>query len=215
MSIKIPIEQAPKDKNNGKNNGTYEVPSSDGKSEVRVAALNDARLPNASGSNYIRKSQNFLYKVKNIDLLNFRVTDLALSLERIQEIKELSVDTKRVLRGLDIISIIANPAFLLYCYKEIKKRKNPVGIEDVIPMEMTSNGFIKLAKELAEGKYRPRPTKRINISGRGIASTKDKVVQQALLLVLSEIFEPIFLDESHGFRPGRSCHSALKEIQQK
>jgi hypothetical protein len=42
--------------------------------------------------------------------------------------------------------------------------------------------------------------------------TVDKIVQEALRLVLEAIFEPLFKDNSHGFRPNRSCHTALKMI---
>nr|WAK85011.1 hypothetical protein [Amicula sp. isolate GU52X-4 cfCalB7] len=46
----------------------------------------------------------------------------------------------------------------------------------------------------------------------GIASSKDKIVQKALLTILTPLFENVFLDSSYGFRPNRSCHSALKTI---
>lgn len=46
----------------------------------------------------------------------------------------------------------------------------------------------------------------------GITSSKDKIVQKALLIILISLFENVFLDSSHGFRPNRNCHSALKSI---
>ncbi len=49
----------------------------------------------------------------------------------------------------------------------------------------------------------------------GIASSKDKIVQKALLIVFDPLFENIFLDSSHGFRSNRSCHSVLKTIYYK
>jgi group II intron reverse transcriptase/maturase len=45
-----------------------------------------------------------------------------------------------------------------------------------------------------------------------MASPREKVVQKAMQLVLMELFEPIFLNTSHGFRPKRSCHSALQMV---
>lgn len=47
----------------------------------------------------------------------------------------------------------------------------------------------------------------------GIPTPKDKVVQQAIRLVIEPLFEPHFLNSSHGFRPNRSAHSALKDIR--
>jgi retron-type reverse transcriptase len=41
----------------------------------------------------------------------------------------------------------------------------------------------------------------------------DKVVQRAIKKLIEPIFEKVFLDTSHGFRPNRSCHTALKEIK--
>lgn len=47
----------------------------------------------------------------------------------------------------------------------------------------------------------------------GIPTVKDRIVQQATLLILEPIFEQDFLDCSYGFRPGRSAHQALDEIE--
>lgn len=124
---------------------------------------------------------------------------------------------------MDLVKIIANPIFLMYCHIKIKNSKASAGIDNVLTYGITSRGYNKLAEELLSGRYTPRPTKRvmipkadgINMRPLGIAGTKDKVVQNAIRMVLEPIFESIFLDCSHGFRPNRSCHSALKTIQQK
>jgi retron-type reverse transcriptase len=47
-----------------------------------------------------------------------------------------------------------------------------------------------------------------------IAPPRDKLVQEVMRLILEAIFEPTFSPNSHGFRPGKSCHSALKSILQ-
>lgn len=46
----------------------------------------------------------------------------------------------------------------------------------------------------------------------GIPSINDRLVQEVLRTILEPIFEQGFLDTSHGFRPNRSCHTALKEL---
>ena len=46
----------------------------------------------------------------------------------------------------------------------------------------------------------------------GISCTEDKIVQELTRRILESIYEPVFLDTSYGFRPGRSCHDALRQV---
>ena len=86
--------------------------------------------------------------------------------------------------------------------------------------EMSIDRINKLIESIKDETYSPNPAKRIYIPKKngkmrplGIPSFEDKLVQEAVRMVLEAIYEGHFEWTSHGFRPNRSCHTALKSLQ--
>ena len=78
----------------------------------------------------------------------------------------------------------------------------------------------RIREALLAGSYRPSPVLRREIpkpgGGKrqlGIPTVLDRLIQQAILQVLQPLFDPDFSPHSHGFRPGRGCHGAIREAQ--
>jgi len=81
--------------------------------------------------------------------------------------------------------------------------------------------MVELETSLMKGSYKPGEIRRVWIAksgggerGLGIPNVIDRVVQEAVRQVLEPIYEPTFHKSSHGFRPGRSCHTAIAEAKQ-
>lgn len=117
---------------------------------------------------------------------------------------------------------LTDPCYLLLAYSSLKNKKGYGGVDNIPINNVTLAGIIELAEKLRNKSYKPKPTKRVFIPKAnekmrflGIVSSEDKIVQQGIKVILDEIYEPKFLNCSFGFRPERSCHSALEQIYYK
>jgi hypothetical protein len=69
-----------------------------------------------------------------------------------------------ILRDMNLVNIIAKPAFLLYSQRNLKsQRKKVLGIDNILSHGITEAGFVKLAKEIKDNIYRPKPIKKVEI----------------------------------------------------
>jgi len=105
-------------------------------------------------------------------------------------------------------------------WKRVKGNKGAAGV-DGLDIEQTAQllrrSWPQTRQALLAGTYRPEPVRRVMIpkpdgSQRelGIPTVLDRLIQQALLQVLQPLIDPTFSEHSHGFRPGRRAHDAVK-----
>ena len=102
--------------------------------------------------------------------------------------------------------------------------KKAVGIDGVTKatyaLKLDEN-IQRLIERIRKGNYQPKPAKVTEIPKEdgstrplAISCLEDKLVQSAVSSILSQIYEPLFLPCSYGFRPGLNCHDALRALQQ-
>jgi len=117
---------------------------------------------------------------------------------------------------------LINEEMLLYCHQSMQKKKAP-GIDKTTKMKYEENLEANIKDLLGRMKrqaYKPQSVKRVYIPKPGtskkrplgIPAYEDKLVQASLARILNAIYEQDFLECSFGFRPGRSCHDALRVL---
>ena len=115
-----------------------------------------------------------------------------------------------------------NPKFYLIAYQHIYGNHGSMtpGIDGLTMDGIGMERIEKIIAQMRNYSYKPNPVRRQYIPKKngkkrplGIPSTEDKLVQEVVRMILESIYEPTFSNQSHGFRPKRSCHSALVQIQ--
>lgn len=115
-----------------------------------------------------------------------------------------------------------NPEFFLLAYERIQaKPGNMTAGNDGNTIDgMSMKRIDSLIQKLKDFSYQPKPARRTYIpkaNGKmrplGIPAFDDKLVQEVVRMILESIYEPTFQNSSHGFRPKRSCHTALQYIK--
>lgn len=118
---------------------------------------------------------------------------------------------------------VLDPQNMHAALKRVRQNRGSPGIDKMTVQELPQ--FLRLhwprfREELLSGRYQPQPVREVLIPKPGggtrtlgIPTVLDRLIQQALLQVLQPIFDPTFSAHSHGFRPGRSAHDALREAR--
>ena len=135
-----------------------------------------------------------------------------------------SRNTKGIALPAMTIQEVASEKNLRRAFQQVASNKGAPGPDEQSVAEVREHlGDILpvLHRQLLDGSYRPGNIRRVWIPkaaggqrGLGIPNVIDRIVQQAVHQVLSPHYEPTFHASSHGFRPGRSCHTAIAEAKQ-
>jgi RNA-directed DNA polymerase len=145
---------------------------------------------------------------------------------------EAAVWTERMLSALgngvkggkwySLMDKVYAPATLAVAWTKVRANKGAAGVDgqSIERFAVKADVYLsELSAALRDGSYSPQAVKRVDIpkgDGRtrplGIPVVKDRIVQQAVKLVIEPIFENGFREESYGFRPGLGCHEALREV---
>ena len=122
-----------------------------------------------------------------------------------------------------LFSKILESENLREAWRRVRANKGAPGIDGVANgdfPEFYRKHWDKILAKLEDGSYQPSPVRRVYIPkpdgsrrALGIPTVLDRLIQHAIAQVLTPIYEPTFSDYSYGFRPGRSAHDAVEELQ--
>jgi group II intron reverse transcriptase/maturase len=123
----------------------------------------------------------------------------------------------------DLMAKVLERQNLQAALKRVRNNKGSPGIDGMTVEELPDYlrvNWPHLREEILAGRYQPQPVRRHAIPKNGggerqlgIPTVLDRFIQQALLQVLQPLFDPTFSKHSHGFRPGRNAHNAVREAQ--
>ena len=137
-------------------------------------------------------------------------------LELIHKRGEEGLPLERVYR------LMYNPNLYLTAYGKIYRNKGAMteGVAEETAEGMSLGKIEAIIKALRDGTFRWRPARRVYIPKKngklrplGLPDWTDKLVQEVIRLLLNAYYEPQFSNYSHGFRPERGCHTALREVK--
>lgn len=124
----------------------------------------------------------------------------------------------------DLMVRVMAPENLRRAWQRVKANRGAPGVDGMSVDEFPAfarEHWPTIRRALLDGRYRPTPVRRVEIpkpQGRGvrllgIPTVIDRVIQQAIAQVLTPLFDPGFSESSFGFRPGRSAHGAVRQVQ--
>lgn len=124
----------------------------------------------------------------------------------------------------DLLELMLARDNMFLAYKRVKQNGGAPGVDRVTVEQLQAyliQNWSTVKNQLLTGTYQPMPVKRVEIPKPGggirllgIPTVLDRLIQQALLQVMTPIFDPDFSPNSYGFRPGKRAHDAVKQAQE-
>jgi len=124
----------------------------------------------------------------------------------------------------DLIEKVLSRQNMLKALRRVEKNKGAPGIDNLTVENLKPylrQNWLSIRSKLLKGDYKPQPVLRVEIDkpngGKrllGIPTVIDRLIQQAFLQILTEIFDPGFSPFSFGFRPNRKAHDAIIKAKQ-
>ena len=123
---------------------------------------------------------------------------------------------------MELLEKVLDDNNLFEAYKQVYKNKGASGVDGVTVDELGKYMYLhkeEIKEQIRKRKYKPSPVRRVYIPkengdkrGLGIPTVVDRLIQQAIVQVLSPIYERRFSETSYGFRPKRSCEMAIVKL---
>lgn len=142
---------------------------------------------------------------------------------RFEKLTQICATHKDGLKANDIYKLMFNVRMYEVAYHKL--RSNPgnmtPGITPVTLDGISLEWIKETINQMRDGTFQFKPGRRVQIPKPGssktrpltIAPPRDKIVQEVMRMILEVIFEPTFSNNSHGFRPNRGCHTALRQVK--
>ena len=134
----------------------------------------------------------------------------------------VNVEIRKERTSMELLEKVLNDNNLFEAYKQVYKNKGASGVDGVTVDELGKYMYLhkeEIKEQIRKRKYKPSPVRRVYIPkengdkrGLGIPTVVDRLIQQAIVQVLSPIYEKQFSETSYGFRPKRSCEMAIVKL---
>jgi RNA-directed DNA polymerase len=139
-----------------------------------------------------------------------------------EETQRIAVQKQdQTLKVINLMEKVCSSENLRRACKRVVENKGAPGADGMRVAELTAwlvENEAQLTSQLKSGTYLPQPVRRVEIPKPnggvrllGIPNVKDRLVQQAVLQILNEVFDPLFSESSYGFRQNKSAHQALEQ----